>query len=133
MSPFAYRTQATAVGGRHSAVASVDGSLKAQLSPPGGPGTNAEQLFAAAYAASFLEALKVAAADAGHTLANDANVTVTVTLEAESEIPSLSAVVAVDLPGQDRPAAIALARTAHAACPYSHALPGHLDARVVVP
>jgi Ohr subfamily peroxiredoxin len=139
MKPFAYRTQATAVGGRVSAVASVDGALKAQLSAPrekggkGGTGTNAEQLFAAAYAASFLEALKSAAAEAGETLACDANVTVTVTLEGDAEIPSLSAVVAVDLPGQDRAAAVALARKAHAVCPYSHALPGHLDAQVVVP
>lgn len=139
MTPFAYRTQATAIGGRVSAVATVDGALKAQLSAPrekggrSGQGTNAEQLFAAAYAASFLEALKAAAAEAGKTLACDANVTVTVTLDGEAEIPSLTAVVAVDLPGQDHASAVALARKARATCPYSHALPGHLDTQVVVP
>jgi len=136
MTSFAYRTQATAIGGRHGAVASVDGALKAQLSAPrelggsGGPGTNPEQLFAAAYAASFLEALKGVAAADGETLAPDANVTVTVAFESAGEIPCLSATVAVDLPGRDQASALALARRAQDACAYSRALRGHLDVKV---
>ena len=134
-----YRTQATAVGGRHGAVTSSDGALRAWLSKPaalggaGGPGTNPEQLFAGAYAADFLEALKVAAADAGETLARDANVTVSVTLESALEVPILSVAVAVDLPGQDHAAAVALARRAHALCPYARVLRGHLEVQVSVP
>jgi Ohr subfamily peroxiredoxin len=138
MSLFTYRTQATAVGGRQSAVASADGSLRAQLSAPrerggaGGPGTNAEQLFASAFAASFLEALKAAAADAGVTLARDANVTVTVGVDDEGETPALTAHLSLDLPGLDRVATLALARKAHQACPYVRMLPGHFDIQVSV-
>lgn len=135
MTLFPYRTQATAIGGRHSAVASVDGSLKAQLSErgsAGGAGTNAEQLFASAFAASFLGALKHAAADAGQTLAPDANVTVTVSLDSDMEAPLLSARVSVDLPDLDHAAALALARKAHKVCPYVHILPGHFDVQVSV-
>jgi osmotically inducible protein OsmC len=134
-----YRTEATAIGGRHGAVASADGALKARLSKPralggkGGPGTNPEQLFAGAYAADFLEALKVAAADAGETLADDANVTVSVTLESALEVPILSVTVAVDLPGQDHDTAVALACRARASCPYSRVLGGHLEVQVSVP
>jgi len=134
----AYRTEATAIGGRHGAVASIDGALKALLSKPatlggkGGPGTNPEQLFAAAYAAGFLEALKRVAAQAGETLASDANVTVSVSLEAAFEVPFLGVAVSVDLPGQDHAAAMSLARRAHEICPYSRALRGHLDVSVSV-
>jgi Ohr subfamily peroxiredoxin len=134
-----YSTEATAIGGRHGAVASADGALKAQLSVPramggaGGSGTNPEQLFAAAYAACFLEALKTVAAEAGETVAPDANVTVSVTLESALECPILGVAVAVDLPGQDHAAAVALARRAHDVCAYSRVLRGHLDVHVSVP
>jgi Ohr subfamily peroxiredoxin len=134
----AYRTQATAVGGRVSAVATADGSLKAQLSAPrerggaGGPGTNAEQLLASALAASFLEGLKTAAAEVGLTLTSDANVTVTVCVEFHLETPVVSATVDVDLPNVDRDTAFALIRRARKACPYAHLLPGHFDVQVSV-
>lgn len=134
MTSSAYRAQATAVGGRISAVATVDGSLKAQLSAPhaGGRGTNAEQLLASALAASFLEGLKGAAAEAAETLAPDANVTVTVCLDWESEIPMLGAHLDVDLPGVDHAAALALVAKARKSCPYAHLLPGHFDVQVSV-
>jgi len=135
MSPLAYRTQATAIGGRHSAVASVDGSVKAQLREQDGPdgsGTTAEQLLASAMAASFLQGLKAAAAAAGHVLASDANVTVTVCLDGELEVPIFSAHLDVDLPGLDRKAAVALVDKARKACPYAHLLPGHFVAQVSV-
>jgi Ohr subfamily peroxiredoxin len=134
----AYRTQATAIGGRHGAVASVDGALKALLSVPrefggkGDGGTNPEQLLAAAYAASFLEAVKTVAAEAGLALAADANVTVTVTLHRSDEAARLEAAVAVDLPHQDHAAAVALTRRAHDVCPYSRALCGRLEVAVSV-
>ena len=133
-----YRTEATAIGGRHGAVASVDGALKALLSKPvalggkGGKGTNPEQLFAAAYAAGFLEALKRAAAEVGETLATDANVTVRVSLEPSFEVPCLGVAISVDLPGLDHATAVVLARRAHETCPYSRALRGHLDVSVSV-
>jgi Ohr subfamily peroxiredoxin len=133
-----YRTEATAIGGRHGAVASVDGALKALLSKPealggkGGKGTNPEQLFAAAYAAGFLEALKRAAAEVGEIVATDASVTVHVALEPAFEVPCLGVAISVDLPGQDHATAMALARRAHELCPYSRVLRGHLDVVVSV-
>ena len=133
-----YRTEATAIGGRHGAVASADGALKALLSKPaalggrGGSGTNPEQLFAGAYAAGFLEMLKRVAAEAGETVTEDANVTVTVTLEEALEVPLLCVAVAVDLPGHDHATAMVLARRAHELCPYSRVLRGHLDVQVAV-
>jgi Ohr subfamily peroxiredoxin len=133
----AHRNQATAVGGQRSAVATVDGALKAKLASPreqgaGAPATNAEQLMASALAAAFLEALKVTAAEADQTLACDANVTVTVCVDADAEIPFISAHVDVDLPGVDRPTVLAFIASARRRCPYAHLLPGHFDIQVSV-
>ena len=69
-----YSAKATSTGGREGGSATDDGRLKVQLSTPkelggaGGPGTNPEQLFAAAYASCFEGALGVAARQAGVTL-----------------------------------------------------------------
>ncbi len=135
MSPLAYRTQATAIGGRNSAVASVDGSLRVQLREPGRAGragTTAEQLLASAMAAAFLQRLKVAAATADRILAPDANVTVTVRLDGETDGPIFSAHVDVDLPGLDRDAALTLVDEARKACPYARLLAGRFVAQVSV-
>jgi Ohr subfamily peroxiredoxin len=135
MFPFSHRTQATAIGGRNSAVASVDGSLKAQLREQdgaNGAGTTPEQLLASALAAAFLRDLKVAAAAVGQVLASDANVTVTVCLDDETEVPTFIAHVDVDLPGLDRRAVLALVDKARKACPYARLLPGHFIAQVSV-
>ncbi len=134
-----YTTQATAVGGRTGSVASADGAFNARLDKPaalggfGGPGTNPEQLFAGAYAACFLDALKRAAEEIGETLTGDSNVTVDVTLESDLDAAALAVAVAVDLPGQRHADAVVLACRAHELCPYSRILHGHLDVRVSVP
>jgi len=134
-----YQTQATAVGGRQGAVASSDGALRLKLGKPaalGGPGaggTNPEQLFAAGYAACFLETLKFVAAEAGETLGEDANVTATVGLDGAPGAMTLTAALAVDLPSLDHDAAAALVRRAHAMCPYSLAVAGNLAVRVSIP
>jgi Ohr subfamily peroxiredoxin len=58
----AYRTKATATGGRDGRAATDDRKLEVKLTTPkelGGPGgdaTNPEQLFAAGYSACFLSA-----------------------------------------------------------------------------
>src|SRR6266436_1050603 len=63
-----YQAQVTATGGRAGRAVSSDGVLEVQLTTPhalggaGGRGTNPEQLFAAAYAASFLRAMQYVAA-----------------------------------------------------------------------
>jgi Ohr subfamily peroxiredoxin len=125
--------QATAIGGRGGAVAGSDGALRVKL---GNPGSSPEQLFAASYAACFLEALKIAAAEADAPIADDANVTVTVRLARPDDTATggeLSAAVAVDLPNFDRAAAEALAARAHALCPYSEAARSGFAVKISVP
>jgi Ohr subfamily peroxiredoxin len=139
-----YSTQATAIGGRSGWVASVDGALKVKLAKPrslggaGGAGSSPEHLFAAAYAASFLDALRQAAAQTGAEMAEDANVTVTVGVgppdgeEAPKQGWALDVALALDLPDFDRETAQALARRAHALCPYSRALRERLEPRISI-
>jgi osmotically inducible protein OsmC len=135
-----YSTQATAVGGRSGWVASVDGALKVKLVRPkglggaGGTGASPEHLFAAAYAVGFLDALRTAAAETGRTLTEDANVTVTVGIGRPDGDDGLALDVALslDLPNLDEEAAQAVARRAHALCPYSRALRERLEPRTSI-
>ncbi|CAN5138466.1 organic hydroperoxide resistance protein OhrR [soil metagenome] len=132
--------QATATGGRSGWVVSVDGALKVKLakatSLDGAGGTNAspEHLFAAAYAVGFLDALGTAAAEAGQTLTEDANVTVTVGIGRPDSDDGLALDVSLslDLPNLDHETPQALARRAHALCPYSRALRERLEPRTSI-
>jgi Ohr subfamily peroxiredoxin len=135
-----YSTQATAVGGRAGWVASVDGALKVKLTRPqglggaGGTGASPEHLFAAAYAVGFLDALRTAATEAGRALTEDANVTVTVGVgrpEGDDGL-ALDVALSLDLPDLDEATAQALARRAHALCPYSRALRERLEPRTAI-
>ena len=133
-----YKTQATAIGGRDGSAATADGTLRIGLATPaelGGDaraGNNPEQLFAAGYAACFLDAIRRAAVKSRVSVASDSNVTVTVGIgESEAaEAASLSIEVAVDLPGTDDALAIALMHAAHATCPYSLATQGNVPVRL---
>ena len=135
-----YSTQATAIGGRSGWVGSVDGTLRVKLAKPkglggpGGAGGNPEHLFAAAYAASFLDALTTAAGETGQTLTDDANVTATVKVGHRGEGPglALSVALSLDLPNLERPVAEALAERAHALCPYSRALRETMEVKTSV-
>ena len=79
-----YATKVTATGGRDGHVAAEDGSLDLMLTTPkelggaGGSGNNPEQLFAAAYAACFLGAMKFVASQGGPKVPDDAKVAATV-------------------------------------------------------
>jgi osmotically inducible protein OsmC len=135
-----YSTQATAVGGRGGWVGSVDGALRVKLSTPpalggrGGPGSNPEQLFAAAYAACFIEAIRVAAAELGLEVTDDANVTATVGVGHPDDDPKLALRIglSVDLAGMDQVQAEALVARADALCPYSRALREVVEVRIQV-
>jgi len=82
-----YAAKATATGGRDGRATIADGSLDITLTTPtelggsGGPGNNPEQLFAAAYAACFLGALRFVASQGGPKVPDDAQVTATVGIE----------------------------------------------------
>jgi len=135
-----YSTQATAVGGRGGWVGSVDGALKVKLSTPkalggrGGAGSNPEQLFAAAYAACFLDALRQAADDLDIAIAEDANVTATVAVGRPDDDPKLALRIglSIDLAGLPSDKAKALVAHADALCPYSRALREVTQVRIQV-
>ena len=80
-----YTAEVTARGGRSGRVRSADGILDIDLRIPremggaGEPGSNPEQLFAAAYAACFESTLR-AIARSRKTLLRDASITARVTL-----------------------------------------------------
>lgn len=135
-----YSTQATAVGGRGGWVGSVDGALRVKLSTPkalgggGGPGSNPEQLFAAAYAACFMEAIRIAAVEQDAQLTDDANVTATVGVGHPEGDPNLALRIglSIDLAGMDQAKAQALVDRADTLCPYSRALREMVEVRVQV-
>lgn len=126
-----YQTSATAVGGRIGGAASADGRLRVRLDDPAdasGKGTNPEQLFAAAYAACFLSAIRKVADMQGIAIAPDANVTADVALGDGEGAAALSITLAVDLAGLDEGTVERLTVSAHELCPYSKAIRG--DTRV---
>ena len=135
-----YKTQAKATGGRDGHAATLDGALDVKLATPkelggaGGAGNNPEQLFAAGYAACFIDAMKaVAAQGGGMKVPADASVTSTVGIGPRSEGGfGLDIDLAVSLPGLAKADAEALVAKAHQVCPYSNATRGNVDVRLTV-
>lgn len=129
-----YTGDATVVGGWAGHVASGDGRLALDLSPPaelggpGGAGTNPEQLFAAGYAACFQSALLSIAAgmhDRAPDL-GDARITARVTLAQEGGGFGLAVALDLEADGLDRGAAADLLARAQRRCPYSKAIDGNV-------
>ena len=144
--PSIYQTQVTAIGGRAGLAASEDRRLRIELAKPGAPdagradteaaGTNPEQLFGAAYAACFLSAIRKVAEREGLSIAPDANVTAKVALVPGAG-PAGGATVLdvsllVDLPDVTGEIAQRIATAADEMCPYSRAIRGNVDVRIVV-
>jgi len=128
-----YRAHVQASGGREGRATSSDNVLQVALSIPrelggaGGPGTNPEQLFAAAYAACFLGAIKFVAVrgqiDLPPGLAGEADVGI-------GSVPTgfgIEASLIISLPGMARTEAEALVQQAHVVCPYSRAIRNNVD------
>jgi osmotically inducible protein OsmC len=134
----AYRTSATATGGRDGRSKTADGTLEVKLSTPkelggaGGDGTNPEQLFACGYSACFLGALKFVAAKEKVRIPDDATVTATVGIGPRDDGQGFGIDVdlAIALPGVDVAQADDLIAKAHVVCPYSHATRGNVDVRL---
>lgn len=134
-----YTAQATCHGGRQGRCVSSDKRLDVALTPPqdmGGstsPGTNPEQLFAAAYSACFLGALMHVAAQREVELPRDTTVTgqVGLGLSAGGAF-SIQAELYIEAPGMSRPLMEDLVEQAHEVCPYSHATRGNIDVNLVV-
>ena len=128
-----YTAVATARGGRTGEVVSDDGVLDLELAYPkelGGPEgsdkTNPEQLFAAGYAACFLNALKRVAGQQKVDV-EGAEMTARVGLGMEADAFGLAVTLVGNLPGLDAAAAERLMHDAHQVCPYSRATRGNIE------
>jgi Ohr subfamily peroxiredoxin len=134
-----YTTEATATGGRDGRARTKDGTFDVTLATPkelgggGGPGNNPEQLFAAGYAACFLNALKFVASQGGPKVPNDATVTAMVGIGPRSEGGfGLDVGLDIALPGVPHDEAVALVEKAHQVCPYSNATRNNVPFRLNV-
>src|ERR1700738_1865507 len=91
-----------------------------------GPGSNPEQLIAAAHAACFSMALSNLLAEAG-TPPTSVHTDATVTLRPVDGVPTITKIALVtvgDVPGLDEAAFVEHAQAAKAGCPVSRALAG---------
>jgi osmotically inducible protein OsmC len=94
-----------------------------------GPGSNPEQLIAAAHAACFSMALANLLADAGHppdSVRTDATVTLR-PVDGSPTITKIELVTVGRVPGIDEPTFVQKALAAKAGCPVSRALAGVPD------
>jgi len=132
-----YKASARATGGRDGRAQSVDGPLDVKLSTPkelggaGGDGSNPEQLFAAGYAACFLNAMKYIVNTGGGKFPADASVTATVGIGPNNQGSfGLEVALAISLPGFNQPDAQALMEKAHTVCPYSNATRNNINVQL---
>ncbi|GAA4354533.1 organic hydroperoxide resistance protein [Kangiella marina] len=134
----AYKTKATATGGRTGSAKTNDGKLEVTLSTPkelggaGGDGTNPEQLFAAGYSACFIGAMQHVAGQEKVKLPEDTSVTGEVGIGPTDGGFAIDVELQVSIPGMDKADAEALVEKAHQVCPYSNATRGGVDVRLKV-
>ncbi|MFK0058371.1 Ohr family peroxiredoxin [Streptomyces werraensis] len=113
---------------------SDDGLLDTDLALPkelggGGTATNPEQLFAAGWAACFLGAVRLAAAERRIKLTST-EIDTDVTLQHGEEGFSLAAVLNLQVGGVSQEQAAELAAAAHQICPYSKAVRGNIPVAI---
>lgn len=132
-----YSTIATVSGGREGHGRTDDGKLDLDLSipkelgGPGGDGTNPEQLFAVAYGACFLGAVKFVAAQQKKDV-GDASVVSHVSILDDNGF-KLAVQLNCNLPGVSHEEAEAITSEAHLkVCPYSKATRNNIDVTIVV-
>jgi lipoyl-dependent peroxiredoxin len=133
-----YIAHAIAIGGRDGRAASSNGILDVKLTRPpelggtGRPGTNPEQLFAAGYAASFIDAIKFVAARDRVALLGDVTIDAMIALGTMPAGFCMQATLKISVPGVPRPEAKILVEKADYVCPYSTAIRGNVDVRLIV-
>jgi osmotically inducible protein OsmC len=131
-----YTAVVMAKGGRNGHIKSSDGVLDLDLRKPtemggeGGNYTNPEQLFAGAYGACYLGALGTIAKHDGVDV-SEATAEVHVSFNKDDNAYALSAELHVHIPGQTLDDTQKLADKAHRACPYSKAVRGNIEVKVV--
>lgn len=130
-----YEAVVTSKGGRNGKIKSNDGILDFNVAFPkemGGTGgaTNPEQLFGAAYASCFEQAL-IHVADIHKIKLEGTSVTANVSIFADdSGAFSLGVRLDLKLEGCNEPEK--LAKLAHAACPYSKAVKGNIPVEIKI-
>ena len=104
-----------------------------ELSGPGGPGTNPEQLFATGYGACFQSAL-MGAARRTHDTVDDSTVTARVGMGPTGDGRyGLAVELLIHLPSvPDRTRAEELVADADRRCPYSNAIRGNVDVTLTI-
>lgn len=128
-----YTAKTHTTGGRHGGRSRTnDDRLDIKLSGPGEPGngTNPEQLFAAAYSACFIGAMKAVAGKTKLTVPQDLAVDAEVDLGLAPGAYGIAVRMNVSLPGMDRTVAQGLLDAAHQLCPYSNATRGNVDVSI---
>jgi lipoyl-dependent peroxiredoxin len=132
-----YTAEVTNIGARTGSVRSSDGALDLQVRQPaalGGPSdsryTNPEQLFAATYSACFAGAL--AANGKGKDM-RDGTVTALVHIGSdETGGYGIGAELHISLPHLSAEDATEVVNIAHQSCPYSKAIRGNVDVKLVI-
>lgn len=132
-----YTAKAVVSGGRDGTARTEDGQLELKLALPKqmggkGDGTNPEELFAAGYAACFIGALKVVAAQAKQKLPESLRIESQVGLGKVGAGYGINAALDVFLPEMDEAVAQQLVNQAHQVCPYSNATRGNIDVTLSV-
>ncbi len=131
-----YTAVVTAKGGRTGTVKSSDGIIDFKLEKPiemGGKGgtTNPEQLFAAAYGACYGGALE-SVAKARHVELTDFTIEPHISFNKDGGGFALSGELHLHIPELDQAVAAKLAHSAHIACPYSKAVKGNMEIKLIV-
>jgi len=120
-------------GGRDGTVETADHGLSVQLSTTEQPGTvTPEHLFAGAYAACFLGALKNAAAQSHRTIEGLTVVGRAHLEEQDDGAYRLAVELRAAMPGIRRAEAQHLMNLAHQTCPYSRATRGNIEVRLTL-
>jgi lipoyl-dependent peroxiredoxin len=130
-----YTARTHTTGGRENGISrSSDGSLDIRLSTPGSAriGTNAEQLFAAAWSAGFERAIALVARESKITFPADVAIDAEVDLNLLDGNYFLSARLAVSLRGVEHEVAQALVNEAQQICPYLRATSGNIDIAITL-
>ena len=133
-----YSATVTATGGREGSVASATPKLALKLATPkelggsGGEGTNPEQLFAAAYSACFIGALKLVASQDHIVLPNELNIQGSVGIGPSGHGFALKVELKIAAPGLAKELLQTLVDKAHKVCPYSNATRNNIQVSLIL-
>jgi Ohr subfamily peroxiredoxin len=127
-----YTAHATATGGRDGRAKSSDGRIDVVLKPPKemggtGEGVNPEQLFAAGYAACFIDAIKFVGGQQKIAVPADTSIESSVGIGPIPQGFGIQVELKITIPGVDRAVAQSLIDNAHKVCPYSNATRGNIE------